>query len=186
MPNDRALPGESIVTTRSLIAISPEEGRCAPDKSLTKVDLPAPLSPTKATTSPSPIRKLKSSSATTAAKCFDNPRVCSHASLLFKLASHLAKESSSELSTRHRSFQGIGAALNGSCLYLAGSGFVNRSTRSKNIDLACQATTLRGLARRVEKVSSSLEISHCLRGRLELSSFAPLAGILLSYCWPWD
>src|ERR1700722_16312790 len=121
------------------MAISPEEGRCAPDKSLTKVDLPAPLSPTKATTSPSPIRKSRFCSATTAAKRFDNPRVCSHASLLFKLASHLAKESSSELSTRHRSFHGIGAALKGSCLYLAGS---NRSTRSKNIDLSCQENTL--------------------------------------------
>ena len=53
---------------------SPEVGACTPASTLTSVDLPAPLSPTRATTSPAWMSRSMSVSADTAPKFLQMPR----------------------------------------------------------------------------------------------------------------
>ena len=69
--------GSSISTGSPSYSIVPESGACTPDSTLTSVDLPAPLSPMRATTSPSFTQKSTSVSALTAPKCLPMPRIVS-------------------------------------------------------------------------------------------------------------
>ena len=52
MPSARASDGEWIATGTPSISIEPASSRCAPLRHLISVDLPAPLSPSSASTSP--------------------------------------------------------------------------------------------------------------------------------------
>src|SRR3954454_6010199 len=52
MPRRRASCGDRMLTGTPSIAIEPTSAGCAPESALMRVDLPAPLSPTSATTSP--------------------------------------------------------------------------------------------------------------------------------------
>ncbi len=60
-------------------AMVPESAWCTPARTLTRVDLPAPLSPTMATTSPAPTSRSMSVSAFTAPKVLVTPRRLSRA-----------------------------------------------------------------------------------------------------------
>ena len=68
MPLSRALPGESNVTGLPSTSMAPVSGVCTPDMIFSRVDLPAPLSPTTARVSPRNSSIDTSSSAVTAPK----------------------------------------------------------------------------------------------------------------------
>src|SRR3954449_6142525 len=73
MPSARASTGLWKWTARLLIRISPSEGGKLPAMILTRVDLPAPLSPMRPTASPGSTSKLTPLSASIAPKCFATP-----------------------------------------------------------------------------------------------------------------
>ena len=70
MPSSRAWIGESSSVSVPSISSVPSSGCSAPDRHLTSVDLPAPLSPISATTSPAATSNETSSSAVTWPKSF--------------------------------------------------------------------------------------------------------------------
>src|SRR5690606_38725396 len=73
MPRSSALAGLSSVTCWPQNSIVPEDGWCTPASTLTSVDLPAPLSPTRATTSPAFTTSAIAVSADTAPKFLETP-----------------------------------------------------------------------------------------------------------------
>src|ERR1700689_151831 len=77
MPCRRASSGPLIVTGFPSIKISPEVGVSVPDRILTSVLLPAPLSPMRATTSPACTSKLAPDSALTCPYTFVMSRASS-------------------------------------------------------------------------------------------------------------
>ena len=81
MPSVSATLGSLSVTGSPRKRIAPELGWCTPARIFTRVDLPAPLSPTSATTSPGWTSRVMSVSADTAPKCLDTPRRLSTGSL---------------------------------------------------------------------------------------------------------
>src|SRR5689334_6195160 len=82
MPSARASSGESIVTSRPSKRISPASGGWTPASALTSVDLPAPLSPTSATTSPGNTVKFAPRSARTRPKLLTMRRASSRGSAM--------------------------------------------------------------------------------------------------------
>ena len=66
MPSERACVTEVNVTSSPLSRIRPLVGGWKPQMIFSRVDLPAPLSPTRASTSPRSSRRLTSTSAVTA------------------------------------------------------------------------------------------------------------------------
>src|SRR4051794_3555457 len=74
MPSACASCGLVIVAGRPSNVIVPESAACTPASTLTSVDLPAPLSPTSATTWPGPTSRSTSVSAATAPNVFETPR----------------------------------------------------------------------------------------------------------------
>ena len=66
MPSERACFTEVNVTSSPLNRIRPLVGGWKPQMIFSRVDLPAPLSPTRASTSPRSSRRLTSTSAVTA------------------------------------------------------------------------------------------------------------------------
>ena len=74
MPISSARPGLSSVTALPMNSTVPAVGWWTPARTLTSVDLPAPLSPTRATTSPAWMSSSMSASACTAPNCLDTPR----------------------------------------------------------------------------------------------------------------
>lgn len=70
IPAARAIAGPCSVTSWPSIAIAPASGWYTPARIFTRVDLPAPFSPTRACTSPGYSSMDPSSSACTAPKDF--------------------------------------------------------------------------------------------------------------------
>ncbi len=73
-PAARASAGEAKRTAAPSIRISPALGACTPASRFIRVDLPAPLAPVSACTSPPPATKSTASNAATAPKRFPRPR----------------------------------------------------------------------------------------------------------------
>src|SRR5689334_7105550 len=80
MPSARASTGEAIVTGLPSKTISPASGAWTPASVFTSVDLPAPLSPTSATTSPGYTVKFAPRSARTRPKLLTIRRASSSGS----------------------------------------------------------------------------------------------------------
>src|SRR5450432_3847931 len=74
MPRAKASRGERNTTASPSTAIVPSSGRSSPDRILISVDLPAPLSPRRQTTSPGLTSRLTSRIAITLPKYFDTAR----------------------------------------------------------------------------------------------------------------
>src|SRR5436190_11866686 len=77
MPASRASRGDPNVTGVPSTASVPSSGGCTPDRVLIRVDLPAPLSPSRQLISPARTSRLTPSSATTAPKYFEMFRASS-------------------------------------------------------------------------------------------------------------
>src|ERR1700744_2208992 len=69
--------------------ISPASGWCTPPRIFMRVDLPAPFSPHKATTSPGPMVRLTESSATTPGNRLEIPPISSNGAVGMLLAEDL-------------------------------------------------------------------------------------------------
>ena len=74
MPAAKASRGEAKTTGRPSTAMLPSSGRSRPDSILIRVDLPAPLSPSRQTTSPGATLSETFSSAMTEPKYFETAR----------------------------------------------------------------------------------------------------------------
>src|SRR5471032_1251319 len=74
MPRSSAAAGLDSVTSLPPKVIVPVLGWWTPARTFTSVDFPAPLSPTRATTSPACTSRSMSVRAETAPKCFETPR----------------------------------------------------------------------------------------------------------------
>src|SRR5215471_2613814 len=70
MPSRRASLGERMLTSAPSILMLPELGRSIPDRMLIRVDLPAPFSPSRQSTSPCRTVTLTRSLAMTPGNCF--------------------------------------------------------------------------------------------------------------------
>ena len=75
MPRSCATAGLVMSTAAPSKSIDPDSGAKTPESTLTSVDLPAPLSPTSATTSPASTQKSTSVSALTARNRLLMPRI---------------------------------------------------------------------------------------------------------------
>src|SRR5574337_737265 len=82
MPASRASRGVAKATGSPRSRISPALGACTPEIALISVDLPAPLSPASASTSPHSRSKLTFSSACTPPKRLESPRTARIGSLI--------------------------------------------------------------------------------------------------------
>lgn len=74
MPSRCAVAGEETETVSAPKPTVPASGRCTPERTFTRVDFPAPLSPTRATTCPAATSRSTSVSAATAPKDLLIPR----------------------------------------------------------------------------------------------------------------
>ena len=90
IPRSSAALGSDSVTSWPWNLIIPDVGWWTPARILTSVDLPAPLSPTRATTSPAWTSRSMSVSAETAPKFFETPRRLSTGSPMGGAASGLS------------------------------------------------------------------------------------------------